>query len=80
VGLVIFSDRVRYLVPLAPFDKLQHQRLLAAINSLQADGNTAMYDGTMVGLAELVKERQKDPSGRFNLFCTISPARKHPKP
>jgi Ca-activated chloride channel family protein len=68
VGLVTFSDRVRYLVPLAPFDKLQHQRLLAAIDSLQADGNTAMYDGTMVGLAELVKERQKDPNGRFNLL------------
>jgi Ca-activated chloride channel homolog len=68
VGLVTFSDLVRYLVPLAPFDKLQHQRLLAAIDSLQADGNTAMYDGTMIGLAELVKERQKDLNGRFNLL------------
>jgi Ca-activated chloride channel homolog len=68
VGLVTFSDVVRYLVPFGSFDKLQHQRLLAAIDSLQPDGSTAMYDGTMIGIAELVKERRKDPSGRFNLL------------
>lgn len=68
IGLVTFGDNVSYRLPLAPFDKLQHQRLLAAIDSLQADGSTAMYDGTLVGLAELVKKRQADPNGQFYLL------------
>lgn len=68
VGLITFSDAVHYLVPFSSFDKLQHQRLLAAVDSLQPDGSTAMYDGTMIGIAELVRERRKDPSGRFNLL------------
>lgn len=68
VGLVTFGDRATYRVPLAPFDELQHQRLLAAIDTLTADGSTAMYDATLVGLAELMKKRQADPEGRFFLL------------
>ena len=68
VGLVTFGDRPQYLVPLASFDQLQHQRLLAAIDSLRADGSTAMYDAMMIGLNELVQKRQSDPDGRFYLM------------
>jgi Ca-activated chloride channel family protein len=68
VGLITFSDRPKYLVPLAPFDTLQHQRLLAAIDRLEADGSTAMYDGTMVGLADLMERKKTDPNGRFYLL------------
>ncbi len=68
VGLVTFSDRAVYRVPLAPFDQLQHQRLLAAIDTLEADGGTAMYDATLLGLAELMTRRQQDPEGRFFLL------------
>ncbi|MEO0535701.1 MAG: VWA domain-containing protein [Cyanobacteria bacterium P01_A01_bin.123] len=68
VGLVTFGDRPQYLVPLASFDQLQHQRLLAAIDSLRADGSTAMYDAVMIGLNELMQKRQADPDGRFYLM------------
>jgi Ca-activated chloride channel family protein len=68
VGMVVFSDRVRSILPLAPFDRLQHQRLLAAVDSLLADGGTAMYDGMMVGLSQLMDKRQSDPNGRFYLL------------
>jgi Ca-activated chloride channel family protein len=68
VGLVTFSDNPKYVVPLAPFDKLQNQRLLAAIDSLVADGATNMYDGTLVALSELLTARQKDPNGRFYIL------------
>jgi len=68
VGLMTFSDQVYYMVPLAPFDQLQHQRLLAATDSLVADGNTALYDGTMAALGELLAQKQKDPNGRFYLL------------
>jgi Ca-activated chloride channel family protein len=68
VGLVTFGDRAVYRVPLQPFDQIQHQRFLAAIDTLRADGSTAMYDATLVGLAELMKKRQTDPEGRFYLL------------
>ena len=68
VGLVTFGDRAVSRVPLQPFDQLQHQRFLAAIDTLVADGSTAMYDATLVGLAELMKQRQQDPEGLFYLL------------
>lgn len=68
VGLMTFSDYTRYLVPIAPFDTLQYQRILAATEMLRADGQTAMYDALMAGLAELLAQRQRDPDGRFYLI------------
>lgn len=68
VGLMTFSDYTRSLVPIAPFDTLQYQRLLAATEMLRADGQTAMYDALMAGLAELLVQRQRDPNGRFYLI------------
>lgn len=68
VGLVTFADQPVRRLPLALFDQLQHQRLLAAIDQLQADGGTALYDGTMVGLADLMEKQKSDPAGRFYLL------------
>jgi Ca-activated chloride channel family protein len=68
VGLLSFSDRPQTLVPLAPFDTRQQQRLLAAIDALKADGKTALYDAMAVGLADLMVQRQRDPQGRFYLL------------
>jgi Ca-activated chloride channel family protein len=68
VGLMTFNNYTRYLVPIAPFDTLQYQRLLAATEMLRADGQTAMYDALMAGLAELLAQRQRDPDGRFYLI------------
>ena len=44
IGMISFDDRPQTLVPLAPFDRLQHQRFLAGIDALSPDGATAMYD------------------------------------
>ncbi|WP_066379319.1 vWA domain-containing protein [Anabaena sp. CA = ATCC 33047] len=68
VGLVAFSDRPQQILPLAPFDEQQHKRLLAATDSLIADGNTAMYDGMIVGLSELMERQKLDPNGRYYLL------------
>ncbi|WP_204138497.1 VWA domain-containing protein [Halomicronema sp. CCY15110] len=68
VGLITFGDRAVYRLPLAPFDQLQHQRLLAAVDNLRADGSTAMYDAMLMGMGELMKQRQADPEGRFYLL------------
>jgi Ca-activated chloride channel homolog len=68
LGMTTFGDQPQSWLPLATFDGLQHQRLLAAIDSLQADGSTAMYDGVIAGLAELMAKHKTDPNGRFYLL------------
>ncbi|WOD39015.1 VWA domain-containing protein [Nodosilinea sp. E11] len=68
VSIVTFADKPVRRLPLAPFDQLQHQKFLATIDQLQADGATAMYDGTMVGLADLLAKKAADPTGRFYLL------------
>jgi Ca-activated chloride channel homolog len=68
VGLISFSDRVKNVVNLSAFDALQHKRLLAAIDALEADGSTALYDGAIAGLAPLMERRKADPTGVFRLL------------
>ena len=68
VGLITFSDRPTKRVTLAPFNTMQQKRLLAAIDYLRADGQTAMYDAMMVGLAELMELKEINPDGRFYLL------------
>lgn len=68
VGLVTFADKPVRRLEMMPYDQLQQQKLLAAIDQLQADGGTAMYDGIMVALADLMEKRETDPNGRFYLL------------
>mgnify|MGYP001795322800 CR=1 FL=1 len=68
VGLVSFGERPTELLPLAPFDEFQHKKWLATVDQLRADGGTAMYDGVMVALANLMEKRAADPDGRFYLL------------
>ena len=68
VGLISFSDHpVRHL-PLQPIDGAGRRRLLATVNSLEANGSTALYDGLAVAMADLLRARQRDPNGRFHLL------------
>jgi Ca-activated chloride channel family protein len=68
IGLISYGDQPRELVPLAPFDEMQHKRFLAAIDNLRADGATAMYDGMMVGLSKLMEQKKINPDGRFYML------------
>lgn len=68
VSIVTFDDNPVRRLPLAPFDQLQHQRFLATVDLLRADGATAMYDGVMVALADLMEKKAADPTGRFYLL------------
>jgi len=68
VGLVSFSDHPVRQMPLQPINARGRRQLIASINSLQADGPTALYDGLAVGMADLMKARQQDPNGRFHLL------------
>lgn len=68
VGLITFSNRVKNVVNLAPFDTLQHKRLLAAIEDIQADGETALYDAVIASLGQLADRYKSDNSGIFRLL------------
>jgi Ca-activated chloride channel homolog len=68
VSIVTFADKPVRRLPLAPFDQLQHQKFLATVDNLRADGATAMYDGMMVGLADLLAQKERDPTGRYYLL------------
>lgn len=68
VSIITFDDKPVRRLPLAPFDQLQHQKFLATVDQLRADGSTAMYDGVMVGLADLLEKQATDPTGRFYLL------------
>jgi Ca-activated chloride channel family protein len=68
VSIITFDDRPVRRLEMAPFDELQHQKFLATVDQLRADGKTAMYDGIMVGLADLLEKQASDPTGRFYLL------------
>ena len=68
IGLVSFSDRATRWLTLAPFNELEQKRLFVAINRLRPDGETALYDGLAVGLADLMEKKKIDPNGQFYLL------------
>ncbi|AFZ38038.1 von Willebrand factor type A (plasmid) [Stanieria cyanosphaera PCC 7437] len=68
IGLISFADTPTRIVDLNAFDQNQQQRLLAGIDSLQAVGSTAIYDGLVVGLADLLAKKERDPNGIFYLL------------
>ena len=65
VGLISFSDHPQRHLALQPYDNNVRNRLLAAVSELQPDGPTALYDGLAVAMADLMRARRRDPSGRF---------------
>lgn len=68
IGLISFADTPTRIVDLNTFDQNQQQRLLAGIDSLNALGSTAIYDGLVVGLADLIAKQEQDPDGIFYLL------------
>ena len=42
--------------------------MFAAIDQLQPDGATALYDGLAVGLSDLMEKQKTDPDGKFYLL------------
>ena len=68
IGLVQFSNNVRILLPIRPFQGLHKSAFVTTVERMQADGHTAMYDGIAVALRMLVQEKVKNPDVRPMLF------------
>ncbi len=68
IGLVVFNHQVTTVLPVRPFDLSQKAAFHAAVKRMEAEGNTAMYDGAVVGLNMLIDEKTRDPSVKPVLF------------
>jgi Ca-activated chloride channel family protein len=68
IGLVEFNHQVTRRLPIAEFDLNQKAAFAAAVEDLPAEGDTAMYDGVLVGLDMLLEAQATDPEIKPLLF------------
>ena len=68
IGLVSFSTDVNVNLPIAKFDLNQRAYFTGAVNDLQANGSTAMYDSIIVATKMLLEEKVKNPNAKLMLF------------
>jgi Ca-activated chloride channel family protein len=68
VGMVEFNDTVRTRLDIGSFDLNQQALFAAAAEDMVAAGGTAMYDGVVIGLDMLVRQRTVDPNGKYLLI------------
>ena len=68
VGLVSYSDDVTVNVPIAQFDLNQKSAFKGGVESLEACGGTATFDGIVVGIDMVQKALQEHPDAKPMLF------------
>ncbi len=68
IGLVLFDDSVRVVLPIGKFALNQRAAFVAAIEDMTTGGGTAMYDGVAVALSLLIEEKEKNPDIKPVLF------------
>ena len=61
IGLVVFNQEVKQLLPVGKFTLNQRALFTAAVQDMSAGGGTAMYDGILVALKMLVAAKAKQP-------------------
>ncbi|WP_339279994.1 VWA domain-containing protein [Paenibacillus sp. FSL W8-1187] len=68
IGLVSYSDRVSIRLPIAKYDTNQQSMFVGAVDSLQASGGTATFDGILAAIKLLEDYKQTDPNARPLIF------------
>jgi Ca-activated chloride channel family protein len=68
IGLVTFSDDVNINLPIGKFDINHRSSFTGAVQDMQANGGTAMFDGIIVATKMLMEEKAKDPNAKLMLF------------
>lgn len=64
IGLVAFDSQVSKLLPIRKFDKRHKSQFAAAVDSLEAGGNTAMFDGIVTSLQMIEESASQIPSAK----------------
>lgn len=68
IGLVSFSTDVNVNLPIGKFDLNQRSLFTGAVDSLTANGSTAMFDAIVVASKMLREEKAKNPNAKLMLF------------
>lgn len=68
IGFVSYSDSVSINLPIAKYDTNQQSMFVGAINSLQASGGTATFDGIVVAMKMLQDEIALNPDVKPIIF------------
>ncbi|WP_018755458.1 vWA domain-containing protein [Paenibacillus terrigena] len=68
IGLVSYSNDVTINLPIKKYDTTQQSMFVGAVESLQADGGTATFDGIIVALKMLQDEKAVNPSIKPMIF------------
>ncbi|MWV42849.1 VWA domain-containing protein [Paenibacillus sp. HJL G12] len=68
IGLVSYSSDVTINLPIAKYDTNQQSMFVGAVDSLQASGGTATFDGIVVALKMLQEELAVHPSSKPLIF------------
>lgn len=68
IGFVSYSDTVTINVPIGKYDTNQQSLLVGAIDSLQAGGGTATFDGIVVAIRMLQDELTANPGVKPLIF------------
>ncbi|MDR0883768.1 MAG: VWA domain-containing protein [Oscillospiraceae bacterium] len=68
IGLVSFGSEVNIALPIGKFTLGQQALLVGTVESLRAEGGTAMYDAIVVALGMLLDAKEKDPDTKLLLF------------
>lgn len=68
IGLVSYSSDVAIHLPIGKYDTNQQSMFVGAVNSLQANGGTATFDGIVVALKMLQDELAVHPNSKPLIF------------
>ncbi len=68
IGLVTYSDDVTINLPIGQYDTNQQSLFVGAVESLQANGGTATYDGILVAMNMLKEQLTINPEVRPLIF------------
>ena len=68
IGFVSYSDRVTINLPIGKYDTNQQSMFVGTINSLQAGGGTATFDGIVVAMKMLQDELAMNPDVKPLIF------------
>jgi Ca-activated chloride channel family protein len=68
IGLAAFNHEVVQFLPIRDFNLNQRAAFTAAVEDMNADGNTAMYDGIVIALKLLADVRNTFPDSKPMLF------------
>jgi len=68
IGLAEYSTDVTLVLPIGRFDVLQQSRFLAAVDAMETEDQTSMFDGILVALSMLADFTKAHPDYRPLLF------------